>query len=122
MPEDRVVEREVAQIDYVFRAGETWRFWFQLGSEDSLRHFIPTDLSGVSASINVHEPNGKPLLHFTTAQNTLLVDGPQGIIEATLPFTASTVPWRSAVYELVITYPNGDRFTEAHGTVTIERR
>ncbi|MFG6197722.1 hypothetical protein [Nonomuraea sp. JJY05] len=81
-------------------------------------------LTGYSARMDIRPCTGSAtLLHHldTTAGGGIVIDGPAGVVQLRIPAAATrTFGWDRAVYDLLLTSPDGDETRLLEGPVTVK--
>lgn len=103
------------EVNWTFPWGDTWPLIFQLGTQDSGGAFVPDNLTGATARLQLRDKAGAVLKTLTPTLTALT-----GTVDATQPYTATQVAWKTAKYELELTYADGTRRTEVGGSITVK--
>lgn len=107
--------------DIVVRQGSTWRDSYTCQDSDG----VAVDLSGCTAAMHVRASATarSPLLVLTTDDGGLVVAGPEGLIVRSVADEASALlPVGTWVYDLFITFPDGQAQCLAAGFFTVQAR
>ena len=107
--------------DIVIRQGATWRDSYTCQDSDG----AAVDLSDCTAAMHVRaSPTARsPLLVLTPDNGGLAITGPEGLIVRTVADEATALlPVGTWVYDLFITFPDGQAQCLAAGAFTVQAR
>jgi hypothetical protein len=107
-----------------FYRGDTRELTFQLGGRSENGTFVPDDLTGCTAIIQIKQSScdTDTLETFSTdvEGGLTLHDAPNGILLWTInPEDTQSDVWVSGVYDLQVTYPDGSVRTWIKGRVSL---